>query len=73
LAQIFWKLDDHPRLWSRDWPSSMSRANVMAQKPRCTQNSKTAEKAWVSHWRHFARQKLPHAIDRELLAALEKG
>jgi len=34
--------------------------------------SKTAEKALVSHWQHFAREKLPRAIDRELFATLEK-
>jgi len=40
-----------------DWPSSTSRTKVIAHKPRCTQNSKNAEKAWVSHWRHFCKKK----------------
>jgi len=34
----------------------MSRTKVIVQKPRCTQKSKTAEKAWVSHWRLFSRE-----------------
>jgi len=33
---------------------------------------KTAEKARVSHWRHFARDKLPRAIDRQLFSTHEK-
>jgi len=28
-----------------DWPSSMSKTKVMAQKPRCTQNSKNCSKS----------------------------
>jgi len=28
-----------------DWPSSMSRTNVMAPKPRCTQNSRNCRKS----------------------------
>ena len=51
LAQFFSKLDDHPRLQSPWLTSSISGTRVMAQKPRCAQNPKTAEKARVSHWR----------------------
>jgi len=35
----------------------MSRTKVMAQNPVVLKIPKTAEKAWVSHWRHFCQRK----------------
>jgi len=51
----------------------MSRTKVMVQKPRCTQIPKTAEKAWVSHWRHFyQRQTAASYRSRAIRGARER-